>query len=182
VGDPVSAEVDYKSRKNISRNHTATHLLHWALRNVFGNEIKQCGSFVVEDRFRFDYSIYTAPSKEDLRKVERMINEKIQNNDSVRCFETTREFAKEIGATALFGEKYGEFVRVVEINNYSRELCGGIHVNRTGDIGIFKIMTEASIGTNLRRIEAATGMYAYNYLEARGRILNDISAGLGGGR
>jgi len=178
VGDPVSAEVDYKSRKNISRNHTATHLLHWALRNVFGNEIKQCGSFVGEDRFRFDYSIYTAPSKEDLRKVERMINEKIQNNDSVRCFETTREFAKEIGATALFGEKYGEFVRVVEINNYSRELCGGIHVNRTGDIGIFKIMTEASIGTNLRRIEAATGMYAYNYLEARGRILNDISAGL----
>ncbi|TET13779.1 MAG: alanine--tRNA ligase [Actinobacteria bacterium] len=178
VVDEVSAEVDYNSRKNISKNHTATHLLHWALRNVFGNEIKQCGSFVGEDRFRFDYSIYTAPSKEDLRKVERMINEKIQNNDPVRCFETTREFAKEIGATALFGEKYGKFVRVVEINDYSRELCGGIHVNRTGDIGIFKIITEASIGANLRRIEAATGMYAYNYLEARERILNNISASL----
>ncbi|HEY4695794.1 MAG TPA: DHHA1 domain-containing protein, partial [Candidatus Hydromicrobium sp.] len=107
-----------------------------------------------------------------------MVNEKIQNNDSVRCFETTREFAEEIGAMSLFGEKYGKFVRVVEINNYSRELCGGIHVGRTGDIGIFKITAETSIGANLRRIEAATGMYAYNYLEEKERILNKISASL----
>ncbi|PIU28749.1 MAG: alanine--tRNA ligase [Candidatus Hydromicrobium americanum] len=178
VGDEVSAEVDYNRRINISKNHTATHLLHWALRNVFGSEIKQSGSFVGEDMFRFDYSIYTEPSEEDLRKVERMINEKIQNNDSVRCFETTREFAEEIGAISLFGEKYGKFVRVVEINNYSRELCGGIHVNRTGDIGIFKIIMETSIGANLRRIEAATGMHAYNYLAAKERILNNISASL----
>jgi len=178
VGDEISAEVDSSHRKNISKNHTATHLLHWALRNVFGNEIKQAGSFVGEDRFRFDYSIYNAPSEENIKKVERMINEKIQNNDSVRCFETTREFAEEIGTTALFDEKYGKFVRVVEINNYSRELCGGIHVSRTGDIGLFKIITETSIGANLRRIEAVTGMYAYNYQEEKERILNKISASL----
>ncbi len=178
VGDEISAEIDRSRRKDISRNHTATHLLHWALRNVFGNEVKQAGSFVGEDRFRFDYSIYNAPSEEKLNKVERMINEKIQNNDSVRCFETTREFAEEIGAISLFGEKYGKFVRVVEINNYSRELCGGIHVSRTGDIGIFKIMAETSIGANLRRIEAVTGMYAYNYLQEKERVLDEISANL----
>ena len=178
AGDEVTAEVDHVYRKNISRNHTATHLLHWALRNVFGSEVKQAGSFVGEDRFRFDYSIYNAPTKDNLKKVERMINEKIQNNDTVRCFETTREFAEEIGAMSLFGEKYGKFVRVVEIDNYSRELCGGVHVTRTGDIGIFKITSETSVGANLRRIEAVTGMYAYNYLEEKEEILNRVSSSL----
>ncbi|MFA5014437.1 MAG: alanine--tRNA ligase [Actinomycetota bacterium] len=178
AGDEVNAEVDHIYRKNISRNHTATHLLHWALRNVFGTEVKQAGSFVGEDRFRFDYSIYNAPAKENLRKVERMVNEKIQANDTVRCFETTREFAEEIGAMSLFEEKYGKFVRVVEINNYSRELCGGVHVVRTGDIGIFKITSETSIGANLRRIEAVTGMHAYNYLEEKEEILRKVSFSL----
>ncbi|HEY4662933.1 MAG TPA: alanine--tRNA ligase [Candidatus Humimicrobiaceae bacterium] len=178
AGDEVNAEVDHIYRKNISRNHTATHLLHWALRHVFGSEVKQAGSFVGEDRFRFDYSIYNAPVKDNLKKVERMINEKIQNNDTVRCFETTREFAEEIGAMSLFGEKYGKFVRVVEIDNYSRELCGGVHVTRTGDIGIFKITSETSVGANLRRIEAVTGMYAYNYLEEKEEILNRVSSSL----
>ncbi len=174
-GDQVNAEVDSYRRKDISRNHTATHLLHWALRNIFGNEIKQSGSFVGEDKFRFDYTIHKPPGKEDIMKAERMINEKIQNNDTVRCFETTREFAEELGAVALFDEKYGKFVRVVEIDNYSRELCGGIHVNRTGDIGIFKILSDSGIGANLRRIEAVTGMYSYNYLVEKERLLNDIS-------
>ncbi len=178
AGDMVSAVVDHKHRKNISRNHTATHLLHWALRSVFGKEVKQSGSFVGEDKFRFDYSIYSLPGSKELEKVERIVNEKIQNNDTVRCFETTREFADEIGAISLFDEKYGKFVRVVEINNYSRELCGGIHVKRTGDIGIFKIIAETGIGANLRRIEGVTGMYAYNYLLKKEEVLSDISSKL----
>ncbi len=178
VGDEISAEVDHNHRKNISKNHTATHILHWVLRSLYGSKVKQAGSFVGEDRFRFDYSIYNAPSEENLNKIERVINEKIQNNDTVRCFETTREFAGEIGAVALFDEKYGKFVRVVEINNYSRELCGGIHVERTGEIGLFKIISDSSIGANLRRIEAATGMSAYNYLEEKEKILKKISASL----
>jgi alanyl-tRNA synthetase len=118
------------------------------------------------------------PEKKDLEKIEKMINEKIQNNDIVRCFETTREFAEEIGAISLFDEKYGKFVRVVEIDNYSRELCGGIHVKRTGDIGIFKIITETGVGANLRRIEGATGMYAYNYLREKEAVLSEISSKL----
>src|SRR4030042_1861531 len=178
VGDEISAEVDYNHRKSISKNHTATHILHWVLRSLYGSEVKQAGSFVGEDRFRFDYSIYNAPSEENLNKIERIINEKIQNNDPVRCFETTREFAGEIGAVALFDEKYGKFVRVVEINNYSRELCGGIHVEGTGEIGLFKIISDSSIGANLRRIEAATGMSAYKYLEEKEKILKKISASL----
>jgi alanyl-tRNA synthetase len=177
-GDRVSAIVDHRRRKNISRNHTATHLLHWALRSVFGKEVRQSGSFVEEDKFRFDYSIYSMPAKNQLEKVERMINEKIQKNDTVRCFETTREFAEEIGAISLFDEKYGKFVRVVEIDNYSRELCGGIHVERTGDIGIFKILTETGVGANLRRIEGVTGMYAYNYLRDKEAALSQISSRL----
>ncbi len=178
VGDEINTEVDYNHRKSISKNHTATHILHWVLRNLYGSEVKQAGSFVGEDRFRFDYSIYNAPSEENLNKIERIINEKIQNNDPVRCFETTREFAGEIGAVALFDEKYGKFVRVVEINNYSRELCGGIHVEGTGEIGLFKIISDSSIGANLRRIEAATGMSAYKYLEEKEKILKKISASL----
>lgn len=177
-GDRVSAVVDHRRRKNISRNHTATHLLHWALRNIFGKEVRQSGSFVDEDKFRFDYSIYSLPGRKELEKVERMINEKIQNNDTVRCFETTREFAEEIGAISLFDEKYGKFVRVVEIDNYSRELCGGIHVKRTGDIGIFKIMTDTGVGANLRRIEGVTGMYAYKYLQEKEAALSQVSSKL----
>ena len=175
TGDKVKAVVDNKRRMNISRNHTATHLLQWALRSVFGNEIKQAGSLVEDDRFRFDYSVYSLPGRKELDKVERMINEKIQNNDTVRCFETTREFAEEIGAVSLFEEKYGKFVRVVEINNYSRELCGGIHASRTGDIGIFKITAESGVGANLRRIEGVTGMHAYNYLLGKEKTINDVS-------
>ncbi len=178
AGDRISAEVDHNQRKSISKNHTATHILHWVLRSIYGSEVKQAGSFVREDRFRFDYSIYNAPSEENINKIERIVNEKIQNNDPVRCFETTREFAEEIGAVALFDEKYDRFVRVVEIDNYSRELCGGIHVDRTGEIGLFKIISDSSTGANLRRIEAATGMSAYNYIKEKERILKKISESL----
>ncbi len=178
IGDEVSAEVNRGYRRDISKNHTATHILHWVLRSIFGDAIKQAGSFVAEDRFRFDYSIYDAPSEGDIKRIESIVNEKIQNDDPVRCFETTREFSEEIGAIALFDEKYGKFVRVVEIDNYSRELCGGIHVRRTGEIGLFKIISDSSTGANLRRIEAATGMYAYNYIEEKNSILKKVSESL----
>lgn len=175
VGDEVSAEIDINFRKNIARNHTSTHLIHWALRTVFGKEVTQAGSYVAEDRFRFDYNITLSPDSVNMEKVERIINEKIQKDDVVRIFETTKEYAEEIGAISLFNEKYGKFVRVVEINNYSRELCGGIHVNRTGEIGILKILSDSSIGANIRRIEAVTGIHAYNYLNAGEKVLKEIS-------
>jgi alanyl-tRNA synthetase len=140
--------------------------------------VKQAGSFVDEDRFRFDYTIYNAPSEEDINKIEKIVNEKIQNDDPVRCFETTREFAEEIGAMALFEEKYDKFVRVVEIDNYSRELCGGTHTGRTGEIGLFKIISDSSVGANLRRIEAVTGMSAYSYLKESKKILKKVSESL----
>lgn len=175
TGDDVEAKVDVAFRNSVSKNHTSTHLLHWALRSIFGKEITQAGSFVGERGFRFDYAIYSPPSSEELAMLERIINEKIQSNDIVRCFETTKEYADEIGAISLFDEKYGKFVRVVEIGNYSRELCGGTHVKRTGEIGLFKITSESSIGANLRRIEAVTGIHAYEYLSGKEKILRDLS-------
>ncbi|MBM3713254.1 MAG: alanine--tRNA ligase, partial [Actinobacteria bacterium] len=175
TSDKVSAEVDVLNRKNISKNHTSTHLLHWALRTVFGKAVIQAGSFVSSERFRFDYSISKTPSSQEIKKIEKLINEKIQKNDIVRCFETTKEYADEIGAISLFDEKYGKFVRVVEIDDYSRELCGGIHVNRTGEIGLFKIISETGIGANIRRIEAVTGLHAFDYLSSRSELLKHLS-------
>jgi alanyl-tRNA synthetase len=174
-GEEVDIEISRKKRMDIKRNHTSTHLLHWALRTLFGEQVKQSGSFVSDKHFRFDYSIYNTPDDSDLLKIERMINEKIQMNDPVRCFETTMEYAVELGAIALFDEKYGKFVRVVEIDDYSRELCGGTHVRGTGEIGIFKIISDSSIGANLRRIEAVTGMHAYDAIKEKEKILTDIS-------
>ncbi len=179
VGDKIKAAVDIKRRKDISRNHTSTHLLHWALRIVLGQEVKQSGSFVANDRFRFDYTAYQTPNEEDFRRIEKLVNEKIQANDTVKCFETTREYAEEIGAISLFEEKYGKFVRVVEINNYSRELCGGTHVKRTGDLGLFKILSDTNIGANLRRMEACTGMHAYNLLNGKNELIEKVKDILG---
>jgi alanyl-tRNA synthetase len=175
-GDEVYAEVDAIFRKNISKNHTSTHILHWALRTIYGKDVTQAGSFVGDERFRFDYNIHITPILENIERIEKIINEKIQKDDIVRCFETTREYADEIGAISLFEEKYGKFVRVVEIDNYSRELCGGIHVSRTGEIGLLKIISDSSIGANVRRIEAVTGMYAFNYLTESSKNLKEISS------
>ncbi len=177
ISDNVTAEVDAQFRKNISKNHTSTHILHWALRTVFGKEVTQAGSFVSDERLRFDYSMAVAPGQDDLDRIERLINEKIQKNDIVRCFETTKEYAQEIGAISLFNEKYGGFVRVVEIDEYSRELCGGIHVERTGEIGLFKIISDSNIGAGARRIEAITGSAAFDYLNSAYKMLKEISAG-----
>jgi alanyl-tRNA synthetase len=175
VGDNIHAEVDISFRKNISRNHTATHLLHWALRSLLGSEVEQAGSFVSDERLRFDYKFFGKYEEDIIDKAEMLINKKITDNDIVKIFETSWEYAQEIGAMALFEEKYGRFVRVVEIGNYSRELCGGIHVKRTGEIGLFKILSDTGIGTNLRRIEAVTGTYSYGYFSASEKILKNIS-------
>jgi len=174
-GQDAEPEVDAAYRKNISKNHTSTHILHWALRTIFGKEVSQAGSSVANDRFRFDYNMSLVPSTADIEKIEKLVNEKIQKDDTVKIFETTKEYATEIGAISLFEEKYGRFVRVVEIDDYSRELCGGIHVKRTGEIGLLKIISESGIGSNVRRIEAITGLYAYNYLNEASRLIGELS-------
>jgi len=169
------AQVDVLFNKDISKNHTSTHILHWALRTVFGQEVTQAGSYVANDRFRFDYNINEVPAPDSMDKVEKIINEKIQRDNPVRIYETTKEYAAEIGAMALFEEKYGKFVRVAEIGDYSRELCGGTHVSRTGEIGLLKIISDFSIGANIRRIEAVTGLTAFNFMNSYYKILKEIS-------
>ncbi|MHB1376006.1 MAG: alanine--tRNA ligase [Candidatus Humimicrobiaceae bacterium] len=179
INDNIQAKVDIAFRKAISKNHSATHLLHWALRTLYGKEAAQAGSFVSDLRIRFDYNFFGEPESDMISKLENIINKKIQENDIVKIFETTKAYAEEIGAVALFEEKYGKFVRVVEIDDYSRELCGGMHVKRTGEIGLFKIVQDSGIGSNLRRIEAATGFTALNLLNERSDIVKETSEHLG---
>ena len=161
AGDAVTACIDVMRRERIRRNHTATHLLHWALRLVLGDHAKQAGSYVAPDRLRFDFTHFEAMNAEQLAKVERLVNAKIFENHSVRAYETSIASAREAGVTALFGEKYGDFVRVLEVGNFSKELCGGTHVGRTSEIGFLKVTGESSVGANLRRIEAVTSFDAY---------------------
>jgi alanyl-tRNA synthetase len=164
VGGEVTASIDTLRRERIRRNHTATHLLHWALRLVLGDHVKQSGSLVAPDRFRFDFTHFEAPTLEQLQKIERMVNHKIMENHPVRAYETSLATAKESGVTALFGEKYGEFVRVLEVGNFSKELCGGTHVTRSTEIGLLRVVSEGSVGANLRRIEAVTSFDALDYV------------------
>ncbi len=175
-GNEVIAEVDVKRRKDIVRNHTATHLLHAALRKVLGKHLHQKGSLVVPDRLRFDFTHFKALSKEELYKVEKIVNEKIRENLTVNVYYDDLGNARKKGAMALFGEKYEKKVRVVEIDNYSLELCGGIHCKNTGEIGLFRILSESSISAGIRRIEALTGEYAYNYSKKEETILNEIQS------
>ncbi|WP_426572736.1 alanine--tRNA ligase [Aquihabitans sp. McL0605] len=156
-GDLVQAAIDVDRRDAIRRNHTGTHLLHWALREVLGTHVKQQGSMVAPDRLRFDFSHYEAVTPEQIQAIEDLVNRDVLANTPVRHFETTKAEATELGAIAFFGEKYGEIVRVLEAGPHSTELCGGTHVRRTGDIGPVKIVSESSIGSNLRRLEAVTG-------------------------
>lgn len=157
VGDRVRATIDVDRRQAIRRNHTGTHLLHWGLREVLGPHVKQQGSWVGPDRLRFDFSHYEAVNPEQISAIEDLVNADILANDSVTHTEMTKDEATGRGAIAFFGEKYGDVVRVLEAGPHSIELCGGTHVARTGDIGPVKIVSETSIGSNLRRIEAVTG-------------------------
>ncbi|HMG41457.1 MAG TPA: alanine--tRNA ligase [Acidimicrobiales bacterium] len=157
VGQEATARIDAARRDAIRRNHTGTHILHWALREVLGPHVKQQGSLVAPDRLRFDFSHFEPVSPDQLRAIEDLANQEILRNESVRHFETTMDEARELGAIMFFGDKYGDIVRVLEAGSHSVELCGGTHVHRLGDIGPLKVVSEASIGANLRRIEAITG-------------------------
>ena len=164
------AEIDGVRRDRIRRNHTATHVLHWALREVLGTHVQQAGSFVGPDRLRFDFSHHEPVTAEQLAQVERLANEQVISDAPVRHYETTKAEAERIGAIAFFGEKYGDIVRVLEAGP-STELCGGTHVHALGFIGPIKIVSESSIGSNLRRIEAMTGDGAFEYIEFEEQLL-----------
>ncbi len=167
VGQEVTASIDQERRAAIRRNHTATHLLHWALGQVLGDHAKQQGSLVGPDYLRFDFSHYDALSPEEIAEVERLANREVLSNDPVRHFETSKDEALEMGAVAFFGDKYGDTVRVLEAGRHSLELCGGTHVSALGDIGPIKIISEGSIGANQRRIVATTG---FTTIERFGRL------------
>ncbi|CAN5601071.1 alanine--tRNA ligase [soil metagenome] len=157
VGQDATAEIDGERRAAIRRNHTGTHILHWALREVLGSHVKQQGSYVDADRLRFDFSHFEGVTDDQLAAIEDLANHEILSNDPVRHYETTKEHAEQLGAIAFFGDKYGDIVRVLEAGRRSTELCGGTHVRALGDIGPLKITSEGSIGSNLRRIEAISG-------------------------
>src|SRR5918996_1853538 len=157
VGQRAVARIDGERRDAIRRNHTGTHILHWALREVLGQHVKQQGSLVAPDRLRFDFSHFEPVTDDQLRAIEDLANREILDNAPVRHFETTMDEARSMGAIAFFGDKYGDIVRVLEAGEHSVELCGGTHVRRLGDIGPLKVVSEGSIGSNLRRIEAVTG-------------------------
>jgi alanyl-tRNA synthetase len=163
-GDEVYMELDSARRMDISRNHTATHLLHRALRMTVGDHAQQKGSLVEPERLRFDFSHLSSLSDDELAQIENIVNEAILAMYPVSTTLTSLDKAREMGATALFGEKYGDEVRIVEVNGFSMELCGGAHVTNTGQIGLFKIISEGSVGSGLRRIEAMTGRAALRYL------------------
>lgn len=171
TGDLVKIEIDMCRKLDVAKNHTGTHLLQSALRKVLGEHVNQAGSSVGPDRLRFDFSHFAAVTPEQLAEVESMVNEVIIKNIPVSIIETTRDLAKEMGATALFGEKYGETVRVVIVDGISKELCGGTHVTSTAELGLFKIVSESGIGSGIRRIEAVTGREALKYVNNNEKIL-----------
>ena len=156
-GERVRLAVDRKARHAIECNHTATHLLHAALRQRLGTHVRQAGSAVRPDKLRFDFTHGKPLTPEEVRAIEDRVNEWILESHPVRAIHTTRQRAEEMGAMALFGEKYGDEVRVIEVEDVSRELCGGTHVSKTSEIGVFKILHEGSSAANVRRIEAVRG-------------------------
>jgi alanyl-tRNA synthetase len=174
AGQAVTARIDSERRAAIRRNHTGTHVLHWALRRVLGDHVKQAGSLVDAERLRFDFSHYAGLTQDEIDEIERLANREVLGNARVRAFETTKDEAMALGAIAFFGEKYGDIVRVLEAGS-SIELCGGTHVRATGDIGTIKIVSEGSIGSNLRRIEAVTGENAVALLQRDERLLAETA-------
>lgn len=172
----VNAEIDVDSRNAIVKNHTATHMLHEALRKVLGDHVTQKGSLCDADKLRFDFSHFEAVTAEELHTVERMVNNEIRENHQRNTELMAIEKAKAQGAMALFGEKYDEEVRVVTLGSFSTELCGGVHVNQTGDIGLFKIASESGIAAGVRRIEAFTGNAALNFVDTQANSLTKIAS------
>ncbi|AFC32642.1 AlaS [Paenibacillus mucilaginosus 3016] len=175
-GDSVQATVTQEVREDIIKNHTATHLLHKALKEVLGEHVNQAGSLVAPERLRFDFSHFGSISAEELQEIERRVNAQIWKTTEVDISLKPIAEAKAMGAMALFGEKYGDVVRVVKVGGYSLELCGGCHVQNTSQIGLFKIISESGIGSGVRRIEATTGRHAYQYLDGQLQLLRDASS------
>ncbi len=177
-GAAAVATVAKAVREDIIKNHTATHLLHKALKEVLGDHVNQAGSLVEAERLRFDFSHFGSITAEELTAVERKVNEQIWNNIAVTIDNKSLSEAKAMGAMALFGEKYGDEVRVVQVGSYSLELCGGCHVSNTSQIGLFKLLGESGIGSGVRRIEAVTGKHAYAYLESQLDVLKQAASQL----
>lgn len=180
VGDVLSGQVDGERRGATILNHSATHLLHAALREVLGTHVQQKGSLVAPDRLRFDFSHFQPISAEELALIERKVNQQVRANNAAEVHNMGMQEALDFGAMALFGEKYGEHVRVLKMGDYSTELCGGTHVNRTGDIGLFKITSEGGVSAGVRRIEAVTGQGALDYVDAEEARLAEAAELLGG--
>ena len=174
TGEHVTCSVDESLRKAVMRNHTATHLLHKALRMVLGDHVKQSGSVVDHERLRFDFTHFTAMQDDEIRKVEEIINEKIIEDIPVTTDIMRVEEAMKTGAMALFDEKYGETVRVVTTGDFSKELCGGTHSGSTGELGLCVIVSEGSVASGIRRIEALTGRSAFEYLRRKQAELDEI--------
>lgn len=178
-GDVATVQIDDERRTAIRRNHTATHILHWALGEVLGDHVKQAGSHVDEHRLRFDFNHFEAVTDEQLESIEDLANEELLENQSCRHYETSMSHAQELGAVAFFGDKYGDVVRVLQAGRHSLELCGGTHVKALGDIGHVRIVSESSIGSNLRRIEAITGSATVVRLQEDERTLQRVAELLG---
>ena len=178
IGEEASLKVQEDRRLDTARNHTATHLLHAALRQVLGKHVRQSGSLVEPERLRFDFTHFSALSRQELKEIEAIVNEKVRADLPVETQVLTQEEAISLGAMALFGEKYGELVRVVTIPDFSMELCGGTHLERTGQIGLFKIISESSVASGIRRIEAVTGARAVETVQEMEDELLDIASRL----
>ncbi len=177
VGDTVDAAVDEAARARTMRNHSATHLMHKALREVLGSHVQQKGSLVDADKTRFDFVHNQPMTDEEIRKVEIIVNTEILSNEAIRARVMAIEDAQKTGAMMLFGEKYGDEVRVLDIGS-SRELCGGTHVSRTGDIGLFKIIMEGGVATGIRRVEAITGEGALDWVQQLDAHVHEAAAAL----
>ncbi|WP_417689849.1 alanine--tRNA ligase [Pseudidiomarina sp.] len=176
VGDEVQAQIDAERRAAVKRNHSATHLVHAALRNILGEHVTQKGSLVSAERLRFDFSHFAAMTVDEIAAIEQQVNEQIVANLELTTAVMPIEEAKEAGAMALFGEKYDDDVRVVRMGDYSMELCGGTHVARTGDIGSFRIVSEAGIASGVRRIDAVTGLAALQYAQQQEQLLRSSAS------
>ena len=177
-GEQVITDVNRQRKNDIARNHTATHLMHAALKEVLGTHVNQAGSYVGPDRLRFDFSHFSQVTEEELKKVESIVNERILDSLDVDITETEISKAKAMGAMALFGEKYGDVVRVVNVPGFSMELCGGVHVKNTALIGMFKIISESSSGAGVRRIEAVTGHGALAFVNETETLVRNVAQGL----
>ncbi|MEN8114412.1 MAG: alanine--tRNA ligase, partial [Actinomycetota bacterium] len=179
VGQDVTMVIDHERRERIRKNHTGTHILHWALREIVGDHVHQAGSLVSDGRLRFDFSHYQGMAAEELREVELAANQRVIENSAVTTIETSKADAEKMGAIAFFGDKYGEEVRVVRAGDYSTEFCGGTHVATTGQIGPLILVSEGSVAANTRRVEALTGTAGYGYLSALRRDLESAASALG---